>query len=158
MRADGDQAEAIDILIPGNPVPKGRARAFLRGNRIGHHTPEKTRVWEGVARMAASEAMGRRSPLDGPVVLSVVATFVAPPSWPKWRQELLGQDGVGHTTRPDLDNLVKAVKDACNGIVWRDDCQVVRIEADKVYGSTPAMTVRVSPDGRIGAQQKRKDG
>lgn len=147
--------DVIQIRVPGNPVPKGRARAFVRNGRVGHHTPEKTRVWEGVARLAASEAMQGRPPLEGPVALWVVATFAPPPSWPQWRQKLVAEDGVAHTTKPDLDNLVKATKDALNGIVWRDDAQVVQIRASKVYGDTPALHVQVVSDHRIGAQQKR---
>jgi Holliday junction resolvase RusA-like endonuclease len=29
-----------------------------------------------------------------------------------------------HTTKPDLDNLVKGLKDAMTGIAWHDDTQV----------------------------------
>jgi Holliday junction resolvase RusA-like endonuclease len=35
--------------------------------------------------------------------------------------------------KPDLDNLLKLLKDACNGIVWMDDSQVVIMIAKKVY-------------------------
>ena len=31
---------------------------------------------------------------------------------------------VKHTKKPDTDNLMKAVKDALTGILWRDDSQV----------------------------------
>jgi Holliday junction resolvase RusA-like endonuclease len=148
--------DVVQFRIPGNPVPKGRARAFLRGNHIAHYTPDKTRAWESVARMAASEAMQERTPMQGPVVLWVAATFAPPASWPKWRQQLLAEDGLAHTTKPDLDNLVKAVKDACNGIVWKDDSQVIQIRASKLYGETPAMHVQVVSDHRLGAQQTRE--
>ena len=30
----------INFVIPGQPVAKGRARAFRRGNYIGHYSPE----------------------------------------------------------------------------------------------------------------------
>ena len=147
---------AIEIHIPGAPVPKGRARAFLRGKHIAHYTPENTRVWEGVARLAAGEAMQGNPPISGPVTLTVVATFAPPPSWPKWRQKLLAEDGIAHTTKPDLDNLVKAIKDACNGICWLDDSQVMTIHARKQYGERPAMDVRIVPDARLGAQEGRR--
>jgi crossover junction endodeoxyribonuclease RusA len=35
----------------------------------------------------------------------------------------------------DLDNLVKSLLDACNGVAWKDDRQVTRIVADLVRGS-----------------------
>lgn len=36
--------------------------------------------------------------------------------------------------RRDVDNLTKTVLDACNGIAWRDDAQVVRLVVDLVRG------------------------
>ncbi|HHK41746.1 MAG TPA: RusA family crossover junction endodeoxyribonuclease, partial [Planctomycetaceae bacterium] len=42
---------------------------------------------------------------------------------------------VPHTSRPDLDNLVKSTKDALNGLAWRDDSQVVELSAGKCYAS-----------------------
>lgn len=49
--------------------------------------------------------------------------------------------------RPDLDNLVKAVCDAIKGIVWDDDCQMVRLTAQKlsvIKGDRPHTTIHVS--------------
>ncbi len=39
-----------------------------------------------------------------------------------------------HTTKPDIDNLVKFVMDALNRNFWSDDSQIFSIEAKKVYG------------------------
>ena len=43
--------------------------------------------------------------------------------------------------RPDLDNYVKMVLDACESVVYIDDKQVVRLRASKVYGETPGIEV-----------------
>lgn len=40
-----------------------------------------------------------------------------------------------HTVKPDLDNIVKSIKDALNGVAWRDDSQVCKDGgSEKVYG------------------------
>lgn len=39
------------------------------------------------------------------------------------------------TTRPDLDNLFKALTDSLNGLIWEDDSQIVQFEAKKTYES-----------------------
>lgn len=68
-----------------------------------------------------------------------------PKSWSKRKQAdaLAGQ--LMPTTKPDLDNCVKAIFDAVNGIVWTDDVQVVGLRVRKVYGATPGVQVIVSP-------------
>jgi Holliday junction resolvase RusA-like endonuclease len=75
------------------------------------------------------------TPLEGPLELSVTFYFKRPQSWLKARRDAV-DDGETpwYMGKPDLDNLVKLVKDAGNGILWRDDAQVVRLDADKVYG------------------------
>ena len=37
------------------------------------------------------------------------------------------------TSRPDLDNLYKAVTDSMIGIVYKDDAQIVRAFIEKAY-------------------------
>ena len=45
-------------------------------------------------------------------------------------------------TRPDLDNYIK-VLDGLNGIVWRDDSQIVRLNSVKAYSERPRLVVSV---------------
>ena len=41
-------------------------------------------------------------------------------------------------TKPDIDNLIKAILDAGNGVLWHDDNQVVSVNAAKRYSeNTP---------------------
>ena len=55
---------------------------------------------------------------------------------------------VGHcgqikpTTKPDLDNIVKAL-DGMNGIVVVDDSQIVKLTATKQYSEIPQLIVSV---------------
>ena len=35
--------------------------------------------------------------------------------------------------RPDIDNFVKAIFDLCNGTVWKDDSQIIYMEANKAW-------------------------
>lgn len=39
-----------------------------------------------------------------------------------------------HTSKPDLDNLTKALKDALNGVIYVDDSQICFLDAKKHYG------------------------
>lgn len=44
-----------------------------------------------------------------------------------------GLEGKPHTVKPDIDNLIKGAFDAVNKIIWKDDNQVVEVNASKVY-------------------------
>src|SRR5690606_4329523 len=89
-----------------------------------HHTPEKTRTYEGMIRTQAIMVMGARKPIEGPVAIDLWAVYPIPKSWPRRKRELALLGKILPTVKPDLDNIEKAVKDALNGVVWTDDAQV----------------------------------
>jgi Holliday junction resolvase RusA-like endonuclease len=47
-------------------------------------------------------------------------------------------------TRPDWDNLSKAVCDALNGVAYRDDSQLVDVHVSKSYGDEPKTVITLS--------------
>ncbi|MDI9559696.1 MAG: RusA family crossover junction endodeoxyribonuclease, partial [Pseudomonadota bacterium] len=59
------------------------------------------------------------------------------------RPKTLPKKVVDHTKKPDLDNLLKALKDAMTGIVWHDDAQIVSLSARKDYGDVPGIKMVV---------------
>lgn len=140
---------AINFTIDGLPIAKGRPRAVKVGNFIRHHTPEKTANYESWVRGCARAAMDGRELLLCPVTLQLHFYLPVPTSWPAWRKEAALQGFVAPTGRPDIDNLVKSIKDACNMIVWKDDSQVVELSATKLYGEQPSALVNVLPLGEI---------
>ena len=125
----GFQAMVI-ATIPGRPIAKGRPRMVTGGHP---YTPERTRDAEQSMALIFKQAC--RRPLDGPLELLVGFSFRYPRSWPKAQRQAV-EDGCEpwYTGKPDLDNLVKLVKDAGNGILWHDDAQVVSLDAHKIYG------------------------
>lgn len=48
------------------------------------------------------------------------------------------------TTKPDLDNLVKAVKDAMKGVILLDDNIVCELKANKTYAECPGINIVVA--------------
>ena len=49
-----------------------------------------------------------------------------------------------HFKRPDLDNLIKFVCDACMGVLYKDDSIIVSINAKKVYSSNARTVFTIS--------------
>lgn len=138
-------ANFIRIIITGDPVAKGRPRTVkLPDGSITTHTPKKSRRWEQDARMVAREQVGDMALHQGAVGIRVVAAFSIPKGWTKWKVEAALKGKVCHTVRPDGDNILKAVKDALNGIIWRDDSQVVRATVEKRYSDRPLVGIEVT--------------
>ena len=67
--------------------------------------------------------------------LEIEFVFARPKSLPKRVED--------HVKKPDLDNLIKAFKDAAKGILWHDDSQVVQMTARKAYGDKPMIIAEV---------------
>nr|WP_082786584.1 RusA family crossover junction endodeoxyribonuclease [Sporosarcina psychrophila] len=45
------------------------------------------------------------------------------------------------TTKPDVDNYVKAIKDGLIKVIWQDDSQVVDLKVRKFYSLSPKVVV-----------------
>lgn len=141
------QDGTIRITLMG--APQGKARP--RHGKGFTYTPAHTRAFESALRYAAQVAMAGRPPLEGPLSLRLDAHMPIPASWSarKHRLALMGQ--VQPTTKPDADNLLKCI-DSCNGIVWRDDAQIVTASVAKRYSERPRIEIEVVPVDAIAAQ------
>jgi Holliday junction resolvase RusA-like endonuclease len=149
-----DAPISFDLHIAGDPVPKARARVTKSGVAF---TPAKTRRWEQTAALMAQQEMRGRALMTGPVEVVVLAAFGVPQSWPTWKRAEALIGGVAHTGRPDADNLAKAATDALNGVVFRDDSQIVSLITRKTYAETPGVTIKVSPVVAFPSQARRRD-
>ncbi|WP_246610371.1 RusA family crossover junction endodeoxyribonuclease [Comamonas fluminis] len=134
----------LTFEVPGTPVAKGRHRTAVVKNRVRNYTPEKTANYEAYVAGCAKQAMAGRPMTDGPVALSVTAYFSIPSSWPKKRQAAARAGELRHIQKPDIDNLLKSLKDGMNGVVWKDDCQVCELHnCSKGYCDSPRVVVTV---------------
>jgi Holliday junction resolvase RusA-like endonuclease len=56
------------------------------------------------------------------------------------RKQYPVEHGQPHIAKPDIDNLIKGLFDALNGVAWADDNQVYKItNQEKVYGEHPGI-------------------
>lgn len=124
------------IRIPGTPVAKARPRVTKAGKA---YTPKKTRDWEKMAAQAIALTWGATPPVDRPVNVTLTAVYPRPKRRPPNVDPETWKSGgrVWRPSRPDLDNIIKAVLDAAQlaGVI-KDDSLVVEIAARKVYAST----------------------
>jgi len=107
-------------------------------------TDGKTVNMEAFIKMRALSAVVGMPPLDGPVSIRLEIGVAVPSSWSKRKRADALAGAVWPTAKPDLDNVLKLVGDACNGIVWADDKQIVRAEVSRRYVETPATVLTVA--------------
>ena len=121
------------FFVPGTPAAQPRVR-MVRSN--GHvYTPRSADAWKAAVRVAWRAEP--RQPLEGPVRLSLNFFMPRPQYHFTSKGALTAGAPVRHTVRPDIDNLVKAVMDALTDAgAWHDDCQIVELSTDKLYGAT----------------------
>ena len=130
-------SETVDLIVPGSPVGKGRPR-FTRTGRS--YTPEKTARYENLIALAFQEKYPDWEPWDGEVEMMMTAYFEIPRSWSKKKQAKARDELIRPKKKPDLDNISK-MKDALNGIAWKDDAQIVREECEKKYSVNPRLEI-----------------
>ena len=135
----------IEFFVPGAPVGKGRPRAARRGAGVVMFTPGKTADYEALVAATAAAALAcdalAHQLLDGPLEAVLEMRFPVPASWSKARRARALAGAEWHTSKPDADNVAKAILDACNGVVFRDDAQVVMLVATKAFSDEPGVRV-----------------
>lgn len=115
-------AQTVVFTVPGKMAGKERAgRHRLADGRTVSFNPKKTLSLEGAVRHLASLQMRGLALMDGPVMMEIVVYRPTPKSWSKAKRGAAFWD----TAKPDWDNVGKLVSDALNGVVYRDDAQIV---------------------------------
>lgn len=132
----------VAFEVPGNPRGKGRPRATVTAGHARMYTDAKTRSEEAVIRDMASQIMDGRVPYEEAVVLTMIAYRQIPTSFSKKKRADAEGGVLLPTTKPDADNLLK-ISDALNGIVFRDDSQVVTAIIHKRYSERPRLLIDV---------------
>ena len=135
---------AVSFTVPGEPQGKGRAKIVKIGGFSRMATPAKTVAYEGLVAHAAQQAMSGDPPFDAPCRIELDVLCSVPASWSQKKQAQALTGAIRPAKKPDADNVLKAVCDGMNGVVWKDDVQAVDVLLRKVYAPTPCVRVRVA--------------
>lgn len=132
------------FFVPGVPVPQGSKRHVGRGVLV--ESSKRLGPWRSTVTMAAREAhVG--GVVDGYATVSCVFVFPRPKRHYRANGDLRDDAPTFHSSRPDVDKLVRAVLDGITGVVLRDDGQVGYVAATKMYGPVPGCEVIVRVPG-----------
>lgn len=139
-RAGHEGAKMTQFWVAGLPVPQGSSRAFVVAGRarITSTSGHKLQDWR---QAIASEARFAFQALqEGPV--RVQAVFYVPRPTSRAKRDLWPD------RKPDVDKLARAALDALTGVAFKDDAQVVQLEASKHYAvgdKQPGVLIDVAP-------------
>jgi Holliday junction resolvase RusA-like endonuclease len=131
----------VKIVIEGPAVGKGRPRATSRGGHARMYTPAKTVAYEAIVQTIARRVMAGAPPSPGPIEAEVWVMVMPPKSFSKSKTRMALDGDIRPTAKPDLDNVAKAILDACNGIVYEDDKQITDLVIRRRYAATDSVVV-----------------
>ena len=135
--SSGSKPMIYEAFIKAEPVAKQRPRL----TRSGHaYTPAKTRDYEALIHREWVDQCGETA-IEGAIEVNVTFGMRVPKSFSSVKRSKALSGEIKPAVRPDIDNLVKAVLDALNGVAFKDDGQITKINALKVYSESPCVWV-----------------
>ena len=133
----------VNFTVPGSPRGKGRPRFARRGNFVKTYTDAKTASYEDQIRFYALQAMGSSEPLETAVSVFIYIRCPIPASYSNKRKLACIEQEERPTKKPDIDNCAKSIFDGMNGIIFKDDAQIVDAHVTKVYADDAGVDVLV---------------
>ena len=140
----------ISFKVPGKPQGKARARTFYdaKRQRYRSHTPDNTVLYENLIMAcywkAAAEADHEPYLNKEPIRIDITAFYEIAKSTSRKDRTRIEEGKLKPVKKPDIDNVCKVVCDALNGVAYKDDAQIVQMNASKEYAeSEPYITVTV---------------
>lgn len=127
--------------VPGEPRGKGRPRF----TKTGHpYTDSETRAYESKIVAYYRKQLGAfRWPDSAFISVQVTAYYPIPKSATKAATAAMREGVMLPSRKPDIDNVLKIVLDALNGVAYKDDSRIVCVEAQKIYSDFPRLEIRI---------------
>ncbi len=129
----------MKFTIQGIPPKKDRPRFTKRGTT---YSTAGTKEGEQRVKLSFLSAFGKTKPLESAVSVKINACYSMPKSWSKKKKSAMLQ--AYKTTKPDADNVIKAILDGLNGLAYNDDNQVAIVSCVKLYSDSDFVNVEIN--------------
>lgn len=144
----------VAFVVPAIPVaqPRQKQRVIHVGGRpmASNYMPAKHPVNAFKAAVAMACQQAYRGPvIGGEVEIRVVAVFPRPKAL-CWKSRPMPR--LRKVSKPDFDNVSKAICDALSGVLFRDDAQVWKATVEKWVASgdeQPHVEVVIEADAPV---------
>lgn len=107
------------------------------------YTPSATQKFEQKVKNTFLEKYKLEKLLDKPIKALIIVEFEPPKSISKKKRLELIEEVIDYTKKPDIDNISKIILDALNGVAYKDDSQICRLEIYKRYGYENKIIVKL---------------
>lgn len=132
----------MKITIPGDPIPKARARVTKKGFAYDPQWELKKNVTKFLEQQVHEFYEKDKNRIEGHK-LSIGEAFEVdwyfhmpiPKSFNQTKKNACKWGLIEHTSKPDRSNLEKFYEDCANGILWKDDSQITKGRIEKKYCS-----------------------
>jgi Holliday junction resolvase RusA-like endonuclease len=131
--------QKISLTIPGKPFGKQRPRVLKNGIT---YTPKETVNYETLIKELYIIQHFRKQ-LEGPVRIHIKAYFPIPKSVSKRKKEEMIAGKIRPVKKPDMDNIIKIIADALNGLAYRDDSQIVECTIEKYFSDEERVEIEI---------------
>lgn len=135
------------VKLVFNIEPQSQLRPRAAYTRLGHivvYDPKQTHAYKQQLRSLAQSQYTQEALTTA---LKVDVSFFRPVQ--KSISTIERERRIRGEHRPvvkaDIDNYIKAVFDALNGVVWQDDKQICDLVAHKYYTDRPRIEIEVTP-------------
>lgn len=131
--------KSYELTVLGAPVAFSRPRWNSKTRKVfneNSYTAYKGKVKGHAARITSGL-------LDGPLEAEIDFYLPIPASWSGVQKERARSGVVLPAKKSDIDNYIKSIFDACNGVLYVDDALIVRVSARKWYSDEPRIEFRV---------------
>jgi len=122
------------IEIKGNPIPLQRARS----GKQGFYDPQMI-AKRNFAYIVKEQF--KKEPIEKAISVTFEFYFAMPKSWSKKKKNELRYKE--HIQTPDLSNLIKFAEDALLNVIWKDDCFINEIWANKTWEDEGKTIIKV---------------
>lgn len=136
------RGQAVRFTVFGESVAQGRPKTSTAGGFVRVYDPKKSRDFKDYVRIVASEH-APAALLEGPLKMIVDIYRPIPKSLSKKKAALAESGELRPTSKPDVDNYLKGIKDALKSVIWKDDSQVVEVMVRKWYSEKPRVEVLI---------------
>ena len=128
----------VTFEVLGRPCVYRPPRVTRRHGTYSPHTKKKQEVQWVLKSQFNTPAW------ESAIHLRLMFYFAVPKHTSNVKKQQMLDGTLSFCKRPDLSNCIKFIEDCGNGVLWKDDSQIIKLEAQKLYGTKEKTLIMMS--------------